>query len=134
MTDRATLDRDLVVVACALSAGIHAALAPSHLDGGSAAGGGFLAAAVLLGALTVALTRHASAPMVALAAVTLAGLIASYAGAITSGFPVLHPSPEPVDGLAFATKAIEIVGLLSATALLRQRVAITHERQKGALT
>ena len=136
MTDRAGLDRDLVVVACALSAGIHAALAPSHLDEGNAAGGGFLAAAVLLGAMTVALTRHASAPLLALAAVTLAGLIASYAAAITSGLPVLHPSPEPVDGLAVATKLVEAVGLAAALDLLwRGRPAVAfHPVRKGTTT
>ena len=136
MTDRAGLDRDLVVVACALSAGIHAALAPSHFDEGSATGGGFIAAAVLLGALTVALTRRASAPLVALAAVTLAGLIASYAAAITSGLPVMHPSSEPVDGLAVATKLVEAVGLAAALDLLwRGRPAVAfHPIRKGTTT
>ena len=40
----------------------------------------------------------------------------SYALAITTGLPVLHPDPEPVDGLALATKAIEAAGLLAARA------------------
>jgi hypothetical protein len=70
----------------------------------------------------------------AAAAATLSGLLASYALAITTGVPLLHPHPEPVDGLALATKAIEIVGLLAATSLLWRRVAITHSRPKGALT
>jgi hypothetical protein len=48
--------------------------------------------------------------------------------------PLLHPYPEPVDGLALATKAIEIVGLLAATSLLRRRVATPLTRPKGALT
>jgi hypothetical protein len=136
VTDRAALRRDVVVVACALSAGIHAALAPSHLDEGSAAGGAFLAAAVLLGALMVVLTRHASAPLIALAAVTLAALITSYGAAITSGFPVLHPSPEPVEGLAVATKLVEAVGLAAALDLLwRGRPAVAfHPARKGTTT
>ena len=103
---------------------------------GGAAGGGFLAAAVLLGAVTVALTRHASAPLLALAAVTLAGLIASYGFAITSGLPVLHPDPEPVEGLAVATKLIEAVGLAAALDLLwRGRPAVAfHPERKGTTT
>ena len=68
------------------------------------------------------------------AAATFVGLLVSYGLAITTGVPVLHPHPEPVDGLALATKAIEIVGLLAATSLLWRRVAITHARSKGALT
>ena len=136
MTDRAGLERDLVIVACAVSAGIHAALTPAHLGESDAAGGGFLAAAVVLGALTLALTRHASAPILALAAVVLAGLIAGYAFATTSGLPVLHPEPEPVDGLAVATKLIEAVGLAAALHLLwRGRPAVVfHPTRKGTVT
>jgi hypothetical protein len=48
----------------------------------------------------------------------LLGLLASYAVAVTSGLPVLHPDPEPLDGLALTTKAVEIVGLLAASSLL----------------
>ena len=40
----------------------------------------------------------------AAAAATLSGLLASYALAITTGVPLLQPHPEPVDGLALATK------------------------------
>ena len=136
MTDRAGLDRDVVVLACALSAGIHAALTPSHFSEGDAAGGGFLAAAVLLGALTVTLTRRPSAPLLALAAVTLAGLIAGYGFAITSGLPVLHPGPEPVESLAVATKLVEAVGLAAALDLLwRGRSAVAfHPLRKGTMT
>ena len=46
--------------------------------------------------------------------------------ATTTGFPVLHPEPEPVDGLALATKAIEAVGLVTALSLLRHRPAVSH--------
>ena len=130
-------NRDVVVVACALSAGIHAALTPSHFAEGSASGGGFLAAAVLLGALTVALTRHPSAPLLALAAMTLAGLIASYGLAITSGLPVLHPDPEPVEGLAVATKLVEGAGVLAAAYVVGRSgrsLAPPIHRPKGALT
>lgn len=136
MTDRAGLERDLVIVACAVSAGIHAALTPAHLGERAAAGGGFLAAAVVLGAVAVALTRHADVAVLALAAVTLAGLIAGYAFAITSGLPVLHPEPKPVDGLGVATKLIEAVGLAAALDLLwRGRPAVAFRpARKGTVT
>jgi hypothetical protein len=51
--------------------------------------------------------------------VLLAGLIASYALATTTGFPFLHPDPEPVDNLALGTKAVEAVGLFAALGLIR---------------
>jgi hypothetical protein len=124
-----------VVLACAISAGIHGALVPSHYDEGIGPGLGFATAAVALAGIVVWLTlRPASILALAVAAATLAGLIASYALAVTTGVPALHPHPEPVDGLALATKAIETAGLLAATSLLRRRVAITHSGPKGALT
>lgn len=131
----ADLRSDIVILACAISAGIHGALVPSHFDEGTGPGLGFAAATVALTGLVVWLTwRPASLPALLAAVATLSGLLASYALAITTGVPVLHPHPEPIDGLAIATKAIEIVGLLAATSLLWRRVALTHARPKGALT
>lgn len=115
----AELRGDLVILACAISAGIHGALAPGHFEESFGAGVGFLAATVALGVLVVWLTRRpASRSALAGAAVTLVGLLASYVLATTTGLPAVHPDREPVDGLALATKAIEAVGLLAATSLL----------------
>ena len=131
----ADLRSDLVILACAISAGIHGALVPSHFDEGTGPGLGFAAATVALTGIVVWLTwRPANFLALAAAAATLSGLLVSYALAITTGVPLLHPHPEPVDGLALATKAIEIVGLLAATSLLRRRVATPLTRPKGALS
>jgi hypothetical protein len=120
----AELERDLVIVVCAVSAGIHAALTPEHFGEGAGAGLGFLVSAVLLAGLVVALTRGAGLPAIVWTVLTLTGLIVAYVLAITSGVPVLHPEPEPVDGLALGTKAIEAVGLVAAAHLLLQRRSI----------
>jgi hypothetical protein len=110
-----------VIITCAISAGIHGALAPEHFAEGMGAGIGFVAATVALAALAVALTvRPAGALPLTAAVAVFAGLLASYALAITTGVPVLHPDREPADGLALATKAIEAVGLLAAWSLLRR--------------
>jgi hypothetical protein len=133
----AALERDAVIAACAISAGIHAALTPDHLAEGKGPGLGFLGATVLLAGLVVALTRRPSASALVGTVALLAGLIGSYAFAITSGLPLLHPEPEPVDGLALFTKAIETGGLLAAAHLLwcgRPGLALTLPRPKGALT
>jgi hypothetical protein len=115
-----SLGRDVVILACAVSAGIHAALVPGH-------GLAFVAATVLLGASVLVLTlRPASLLALAAAAAVLAGLLGSYALSVTTGLPFLHPQPEPIDGLALATKAIEAVGLAAALVLL--------PRPKGHLT
>ena len=122
--------RDAVILACAISAGIHGALTPSHFSEGAGAGGGFVAATVLLAALAVALTRRADDLLYVFAVLAFGGLIGSYALAITSGLPLLHPEPEPVDALALATKAIEAAGLAAALTLLGRdrRVALTHRQ------
>jgi hypothetical protein len=132
------LRRDVVILACAISAGIHGALAPGHFDESIGAGLGFTGATVVLAALAVALTlRPARALALAGAVAVFAGLLASYALATTTGLPVLHPDAEPVDSLALATKAIETIGLLAALHLLRLgrwAVAAVRPQPKGTLT
>jgi hypothetical protein len=133
----AGLERDVLIVACAVSAAIHAALMPHHLAEGTGPGLGFAVAALLLAGLAVALTRRPADAIVAVAGVVLAGLLASYALATTTGLPLLHPEAEPVEALALATKGIEAVGLLAATHVLRRRrpaAAPNHPRPKGSLT
>lgn len=138
MTSPADVERDLLVLACAVSAGIHAALVPDHLTEGTGAGLGFLAAAIGLALLAVALTRRPrSTAALGAASVLLAGLLVSYVLAITSGVPVLHPDPESVDGLALFTKGVELAGLLAAMhLLLRERGALMRviPRTKGTTT
>jgi CHASE2 domain-containing sensor protein len=131
-----SLRRDIVILACAISAGIHGALAPDHFAEGMGAGGGFVVAAVFLAVLAIVLTRRPDNRLaLAGAAAVLAGLIGSYALATTTGFPVLHPDPEPVDGLALATKAIEAAGALVAASLLRRPLGARYLlRPKGTLT
>lgn len=129
---RAELEGDVVILACAISAGIHGALASGHSHESAGAGLGFLAATVALAGLVVWLTvRPDSRPALGAVAATFAGLIVSYALATTTGSPVTHPDPEPVEGLALATKAIEAVGLLVAASLLRRPVAMTLPYAKG---
>ena len=109
-----SLGRDVVILSCAISAGIHAALAPGH-------GFAFVAAAAVLALVVLALTlRPAGALSLAAAATVLAGLLGGYALAATTGLPLIHPDPEPVDGLALATKAIEAVGLATALVLIHR--------------
>jgi hypothetical protein len=131
------LRRDIVILACAISAGIHGALVPDHFNESIGAGLGFAAATILLAALAVALTlRSAHALALIGAAAVFAGLLVSYALATTTGLPVLHPDREPVDGLALATKTIETVGLVAALHLLRRSrsSAAALPQPKGTLT
>ena len=131
----AELRTDAVILACAVSAGIHAALAPEHFRETTAAGVGFAAAALLLAALAVVLTRRPSEAAFAAIVLVFAGLIASYLLAVTTGIPGVHPDVDPVEDLALATKAVEAAGLLLAAAGLRlvpPHLQLTNP--KGTLT
>jgi hypothetical protein len=133
------VERDVLIVACAVSAGIHAALVPHHFVEGTASGLGFAVAALLLAGLVVGLSFRPADTIVAMSAgAVLAGLLSSYVLATTTGLPVLSPEAEPVEALALATKAIEAAGLLAAAQVLRRRghpaAAVNHPRPKGSLT
>jgi hypothetical protein len=126
------IEHDAVIVACAVSAGIHGALVSEHLGETTAAGLGFVAATVLLAVLAGGLTLGAGTVRLAAAAAVLTGLLTSYALAVTTGVPLLHPEPEAVDDLALATKAVELVGLVAAGhLLLRGRLAPSTPQPKG---
>jgi hypothetical protein len=122
----------LLILACALSAGIHAALAPEHFRETTAAGAGFVASAVLLAALAVVLSWRPSAFADVSAALVFAGLIVAYVAAVTTGIPVLHPERDAVEGLALATKVIEAIGV--AAAVPWPRLAIHLIEPKGSST
>jgi hypothetical protein len=131
----AELRTDLVILTCAISAGIHGALVPDHFEEGTGAGLGFAVATVLLAILAVVLTQKPTQLALVATTAVFAGLIASYALVLTTGFPVLHPEPEAADALALFTKAIEAIGLVLAASLLRRpSLAITLTQPKGTLT
>jgi hypothetical protein len=128
----ADLRRDVVILACAISAGIHGALVPGHFDEGTGAGLGFAAATVLLATLVVGLTLGPGSTFgLAAAGAVLLGLLVSYVFAVTTGLPVVHPQPEPLDGLALATKAIAAVGLVAVATLLWRPSVVLTPRPKG---
>lgn len=130
----ADLRTDTVVLTCAISAGIHGALVPDHFREGTEAGVGFVVATALLAVLAVALTRNPSQLALVGTAAVFTGLIVSYALAITTGVPVLHPDVEAVDGLALFTKAIEIAGLATTASLVRRPSLATLPQPRGRLT
>jgi hypothetical protein len=109
---------DVVIAACAISAGAHAALVRSHMQHEPKLGLAFVLATVLLLAVGAAVALSARAPRATRAAALLfAGLIALYVVATTVGIPLLSPEPEPVDGVALTTKAVESAGLVFALKL-----------------
>ena len=111
-------DADLVLAACAISAGAHAALVPSHIEHDPQLGLAFVVAVGLLLAVGAAIVVSPGTACAArAAALVFAALIASYAAATTVGLPLLSVEPEPVDGVALVTKLVESVGLVFALKL-----------------
>ena len=127
---RPGLEHDVLIVTCAISAGIHGALVPEHLAEGAGPGGGFIASTALLVVLAVALSFGAGERAVLAAGAVLAGLIAAYGLAVSTAVPVLHPEVEPVDGLALFTKAVEALGLAAAITLLGRSVHLLHPQER----
>jgi hypothetical protein len=122
---------NIVILTCAVSAGIHGALVEDHFREGAGAGIGFAVATVLLAAVALMLTRRPSQFALFAAAAILTGLIAAYGFAITTGVPVLHPEVETVDGLALFTKAVEGLGAVAAMSLVRPKSFVSLTQPKG---
>jgi hypothetical protein len=116
------VSRDVLIVACAVSAGVHAALVPDHLA--------FLPAAAVLAVLAAVIARGSSGVSLDIAIVVLSGLIVAYLLAVTSGIPLLHPAPDQVSALGVATKAIETAGILAALDL-KGVVAVSDRTRPG---
>ena len=111
-------DAEIVLAACAISAGAHAALVPSHMEHDPRLGLAFVVAVgVLLTVGEAIVLSPGTARAAQAAALVFAALIASYAAATTVGLPLVSVEPEPVDGVALVTKLVESVGLVFALKL-----------------
>ena len=135
MITRAAIERDVVITACAISAGIHAALTPDHLAEGAGAGAGFAIATVLLAAVAAELTRAVSTAALAGAAALFAGLLVSYGLAVTTVC-----APPSARGSCRRARLVHQgrrgLGLLAAASLLSHRrpaLVLNSPRPKGTL-
>jgi hypothetical protein len=113
-----TVAANAVVLACAVSAGVHAGLVPEHLREEPALGVAFIVAAALLAATAIGVSaRPASVAAGWGAAALLAGLIVSYAASRSTGIPLLQPEREAVDAVGIVTNLVEVAGLAAALSL-----------------
>ena len=118
------------VVACAVSAGVHAGLVPEHLQTEPREGVAFIVAAVLLLAVAGGLTARPDNPYLAgIAALLFAGLIFAYVATRTRGIPWLAPDRESLDTLGVATNVVEAVGFVLASHRLLKPPGERHQRQ-----
>ena len=122
MNENRVLTENLLVAACAISAGVHVALAPAHVRESTITGAGFALAAVLLIAVAVAVTADAwSGRFTARsAAVLLAGLIGAYGISRSVGLPFGDEGVERVDVIGAVTEVVQLAGLGAALLLRRE--------------
>jgi hypothetical protein len=129
------LQSDVVILACAISAGIHGALVPEHFEDGAAAGAGFVAATIALAALATVLTYRPTELALLSAVAAFGSLIAAYAAVVVTGLPLVHPEAEAVEPLALFTKGVELLGLVAAAGLVRRpSFPIALSQTKGTRT
>ena len=113
--------RDLLTVTLAVSAGVHAALAPEHWRERPLLGLGFAAAAAALGA-GVVWVQAAPSPLAARFALgLLGGLTALYLASRIHGLPVT--GREEWDVVGAATQAVQLAGIAVAALLARSKHA-----------
>jgi hypothetical protein len=115
---RMRLRRSLLVLALAGSAGVHAALTPSHAAGAPLTALLFAASALALTALAVLVDRSARPAVIVASALLLGVLLALYvASRLVVVWPLAHA--EPVDAIGVITKLLETAGLVLALGLLQ---------------
>jgi hypothetical protein len=113
----------LLVLAGAVSAGVHAGLAPEHLHEWPPLGAAFAVAAAAAALAVVALVlRPASAWPPRILGALLGGLVVAYALTRLAALPPLDPEREALDLVGVCTCAFEALG---AGAAVRLALAIT---------
>ena len=110
MTDN--LSTDLLTVAVAVSAGVHAALVPEHWRERPALGIGFAVAAAALAATAVALQVSQRRSSSTATAVLLAGLTVLYLVSRLRGLPLT--GHEEWDTVGLSTQAVQLAGIALA--------------------
>jgi hypothetical protein len=109
------MNRTLLLLAGAVSAGVHAGLAPEHLHEWPPLGAAFVAAAAAAALSVAALVlRPESAWPPRVLGALLGGLVVAYALTRLAALPPLDPDREPLDLLGVCTCAVEAAGLLAA--------------------
>lgn len=102
--------RDALTVTVAVSAGVHAALAPEHWNERHVLGVGFALATVALAATGTALHLNRFAPVApAPAGLVLAGLTVLYLLSRTTGLPLT--GHEEWDTVGIATQVVQLAGV-----------------------
>ena len=106
------MNRTALVLAGAVSAGVHAGLAPEHLHEWPPLGAAFVAAAAAAALFVAAVVLRPASPWPPrVLGALLGGLIVAYALTRLAALPPLDPDRESLDLLGVCTGAIEAAGV-----------------------
>ena len=115
---------NLLAVAVAFSAGIHAALVPEHMKEMPQLGELFVAAAAIGGFLAIALVLCPDDRRISfVAGLFCLGQIAAWALFVSVPVPGFPGTPEPIGAIALVSKAIEAAAVALAFSLSATRIA-----------
>jgi len=126
-----TTGTGLLALAVTLSAAIHAALVPEHLDDMPPLGYSFIVAAAIGGVLAWGLvSRPHDRRLPLLAAGFCLGQIVTWALFVTLPVPGFAGTPESVEAIALVSKAVEALGVLLALPLITTPVLRMWRRSR----
>jgi hypothetical protein len=109
------MNRTVLLLAGAVSAGVHAGLAPEHLHERLPLGASFVAAAAAAALAVAALVLRPASPWPPrVLGALLGGLVVAYALTRLTALPPLDPEREALDLLGVCTCAVEAAGLAAA--------------------
>src|SRR5919197_3256361 len=112
------MNRSALVLAGAVSAGVHAGLAPEHLHEWAPLGAAFVASAAATALAVAALVLRPASPWPRRAlGVLLGGLVVAYALTRIAALPPLDPEREALDLVGVCTTAVEALGVAAAVRL-----------------
>jgi hypothetical protein len=109
------MNRTVLLLAGAVSAGVHAGLAPEHLHEWPPLGAAFIAAAAAAALSVAALVLRPASPWPPrVLATLLGGMVVAYALTRLAALPPLDPDREALDLLGVCTCAVEAAGVVAA--------------------
>jgi hypothetical protein len=109
------MNRTVLLLAGAVSAGVHAGLAPEHLHEWPPLGAAFIAAAASSALAVAALVLRPESPWPPrVLATLLGGMVVAYGLTRLAALPPLDPDREALDLLGVCTCAVEAAGVVAA--------------------